>query len=346
MAIVLASSSLGLVLWGAALAFLLNSFELSTRHPYGVEIWRGIAAAAGALILAPPTWLWVRPLYLRSLFKGLLALMAAIACAALAGFALADEIAADSIRARERALQTAWFKEHHDFENAPDGFPLLQKLAHDDYGLELILGRLSDSYLSTTRPWTGGSIGIMTVLSGYCQMSLWPTGIRRIYAPLPGDQALGENQIVVATAAHEVGHCIDMSRDQASFKDPHVGIASIPPSERSGVMDVHGVNNAETYLATTLWREVYADLFSVGYTKLSWSGTDASTFYRLLLETRERLANADPGHHTSCWLRAVKDAPAPTNTKSIGEWADHYRTTANCSLPAPSVLDRGNFPLP
>jgi len=318
------SLAFGGMLWSLSLAYLLGIFQLMEPATTGLVVVYLVAALGAVIVGLPQLW---DDRYRNPVRSGLTA-----AALATFGVVIVNLIASNSIQAIDGGLRKKWVEQRDLFVRDVHGFPELQRIGRDVYGLELELGDVEDSYWSTTRAAPGASVGLMTIYPGYCQMGLWPTGIAREYAPLPGDRALPASQVLFAVAVHELGHCVDLARDQSSFRDGHVGTASFSPRDRIAVTDVHSYNAVERRPATKLWREVYADLFSVGYAKLVWPA-DAAVFERLLIAKRSSNAKFDPVHASSCWLRAAVAVAAPRDLASLPAWADDLRSTTPCALP-------------
>jgi hypothetical protein len=237
-------------------------------------------------------------------------------------------------------LRSIWKADRNAFIHRPTGFPALRRLAHDQYGLDLELAPFSNGYLVTTHRGPASSVGVMTLYSGYCELSLWPEGTAASFVPLKGDPALPHDKRIDGIALHELGHCIDMARDQPSFKDPSAfGTHSIAPSDRAAVVDVHTFAQAQMIPSTQLWQETYADLFAIGMSRLTWSHEDAHAFYVMLRHARLGNAANDAIHNTTCWLDAAVASPAPTTLANVAGWAENLRETAQCHAPVPTKPD-------
>ena len=237
-------------------------------------------------------------------------------------------------------LREIWKADRNAFIQRVNGFPALRQLARDQYGLDLELAPFTNGYLATTHIGPGSSVGVMTLFPGYCQLSLWPEGTAVSFAPYSGEPELPHDRRIEGIALHELGHCVDMSRDQPSFKDPSsFGTRSIAPGDRAAVVDVHSFAQAQMIPRTQLWQETYADLFAIGMIRLTWPQKDAHAFVVMLRHTRHDTATEDAIHATSCWLDTAQAAAAPATTADVAGWADHLRDTASCRTDVPTKPD-------
>ena len=326
----------GLFLVATATTLLTAYSGLIDTPPSAIWVCASVAAAGGIISCVPQFWRGT------SRSGSSVSIATFIFLTAFAGLVSAGLVCISSLESihREKGLKTAWNLERSRFEKSAEGFPVLQRVAREQFGLELVLGTDEDSYQATTHQAPGASVGLMTVLPGYCALGLWPVGIAREFPVESGDTAFPDQRSVLGVAFHELGHCVDESRDQASFKDPHVGTASIAPGDRAGVKDIQTYVVAERKVQTKLWREIYADLFAVGYVGLEWKG-DAPVFQRALLNERIAHAPDDPTHATACWIQAALKASPPDSLATLSQWADARRASAPCELLAAAASAKG-----
>ena len=134
---------------------------------------------------------------------------------------------------------------------------------------------------------------------------------------------------------HEFGHCIDMKRDFISFntgqipkeKTLIIGKSAIVPKMRSQVQDI------ESYLFqskdSTLWKEVFADVYSTGYMFVNHPAV-AQELTKGLIEYRSKNKKEDPEHDSSCYLRLVMASAKPKSNAELIEWTDNIRENKSC----------------
>ena len=285
----------GLIAAGAGAVAV--GFRYSAREFVGQKKWRAIGAVAVASALAP-------------LLTHLIALGAA-----------------GAVNGKQRA---AWIADRDAYEKAPDGFRPLQALAKDQYGLLLELAHDDDAFLKTTQASPGSSSAEVELQPGFCLMSVWPTGVARSFLA-DSRSGLSEGVLLRLITLHELGHCVDMSRDAASFTDPHVSTKSVAPIDVSRVHDVASLYEVGRGTPTRQWREVYADLFAIGYARVTYPAL-APAFERYLSGGRAATADIDPVHATTCWIEAAKPSPGPSGITDLARWADQQRASANCKL--------------
>jgi hypothetical protein len=170
----------------------------------------------------------------------------------------------------------------------------------------------------------------MDLQPGYCLLSVWPHGVA---ASFSSNAAVGidDRLVLRIIVMHELGHCVDMSRDAGSFADPRAGTRSVAPKDAAGVHDVASLYEAGRRNSTGQWREVYADLFAIGYARVTYPSISLA-IGRLLSAERAAAAKIDPIHATSCWIDAASKASGPADLADLPSWADRQRSGASCPL--------------
>lgn len=217
----------------------------------------------------------------------------------------------------------------------PEGFPALQKLAREQYGIDVVLGDRKESWATTTVDLPIASPAMMSLGPGYCLLSMNRANVRHMLAPVG---QISEGQWVLGAAMHEFAHCLDVSRDMHAFGEKALGTHSLAPVDAKGVRDLEGYLDASGHETTKLWREAIADTFAVGY----WKVTAPEAAGNLIASLRRTRASRsdDLTHATMCWIDYANLAAAPASTASLFEWADRLRTSAPCELPKPKKLTR------
>jgi hypothetical protein len=107
---------------------------------------------------------------------------------------------------------------------------------------------------------------------------------------------------------------------------------SIAPMVAKEVNDLEAHLQASAHPSTQLWREAVADIFAVGYWKLT-APESVSDLVAML--SRKRSAAEGGRHGTNCWIDHADREVAPPSIATIFEWADRIRASASCELPQP-----------
>jgi hypothetical protein len=212
----------------------------------------------------------------------------------------------------------------------PQGFPLLRKLAREQYGLEVVLGDADQSWASTTVNLPNASVASMALRPGYCHLSMHRANVLRGFEPVGH---VDKGRWVQGVMMHEFAHCLDGSRDMPAFGQRTIGTRSLAPMDATNVQDIQGFLEAGTH-ATQLWREAVADTFAVGYWKLT-APADAGDLVASLRRKRTD-AHLDTTHATMCWIDHAEKADLPASTADLFTWADRLRASAPCELPKPA----------
>ena len=206
---------------------------------------------------------------------------------------------------------------HQKIVNDPDKFPLLQEFAKNNFNVDVVMG--------------DGETALMTIKPGYCHLDFYRGIMDRVFdETVKADEAIMMQGIMM----HELGHCLDISRDYpASFRDHSVFTHSVAPVDASQVKNIQSFLKAGERDSTKLWREALADTFAVGYWRLAVP-QDAERLASLLLKKRMRDKKylGDKSHFTVCWIENAMKAAAPDSTKDLFVWADHLRSVSKCDL--------------
>ncbi|MEO6824599.1 MAG: hypothetical protein ABI167_07735 [Nitrosospira sp.] len=227
-----------------------------------------------------------------------------------------------------------WFIWRFDVERTifladPQGFPLLHKMAKEEYGIEVVLANARESFFSAIDFQTA-SPALMAIRAGHCRLTMHPEKVLHSYGSV-GE--VDSKLLVQGTMMHEFAHCLDLARDGPIFGQEAVGTRSLAPEDAREVNDIKSYLDAETHFKTRLWREAVADIFAVGYWKLTVPEAAGD-----LVATLRRMRPSEKGsiHATRCWIDHADQTSAPTSIAALFEWADRLRTSALCELPAPS----------
>jgi hypothetical protein len=310
--------------WGISLMIVFMAYRTIGSALQAFVRAGVIAAAAGAVavgfrysaeeLLGPKKWRTISHLTLASSVAVLLTHFIAFG-------------AVCSVNGKQRA---AWIAERDAFEKATNGFVPLQALAKNQFGLLLELAHDDDAFLKTTHASPGSSSAEVELQPGFCLLSVWPTGVARSFEA-DRHEGIDDGVVLRLITMHELGHCVDMSRDAASFTDPHVSTKSVAPIDVSRVHDVASLYEVGRGTPTSQWREVYADLFAIGYARITYPAL-ALAFERYLSGQRAATAELDPVHATACWIDAARKSPGPGGLSDLARWADQQRAEANCKL--------------
>jgi len=214
----------------------------------------------------------------------------------------------------------------NEFRADPEGMVAFQKLAKDQYGIDVVLNDPDDDWVNTTLAVKGASPALMDTSAGYCALSFDSFSLRTDFG-IESPQL--RKSWINGVLMHEMGHCLDVSRDHRGFGDKSdVGSHALAPSVARSVHDVQSYAVAANKDSSKLWREAYADIVAIGY----WRVTEPGSYALLAKNLREaRVKNAsDTTHRTMCWIDATKSKVAPTSLAGIPAWADDIRSQANC----------------
>lgn len=214
----------------------------------------------------------------------------------------------------------------NEFRKDPDGMVAFQKLAKVHYGIDVVLNDPDDDWVSTTVALKGASPALIDTNAGYCVLSFDSSSLRL-------DFGIENPQLMKAwtkgVLMHEMGHCLDISRDQRGFGEKsNIGSHSIAPSISQYVYDVQSYADAANKDSSKLWREAYADIVAIGYWKITAPDSHTSLTENL---RAERVKNVrDTIHRTMCWIDAAKSKAAPASMADLPVWADDIRSKTRC----------------
>lgn len=209
----------------------------------------------------------------------------------------------------------------------PNGFPMLRRLAREQYGVEVVLGDAVQSWALTTLKGPGASPAWMQLRPGYCHLYLDRSNLLRAYR---WEGEVDAALLVQGVMLHEFAHCLDVGRDTPALGRRAVETRSVAPVDASGVNDIEGWIEAGSRPATQLWREAVADIMKVGYWRLAAPGA-AHDLIAHLRQTRAT-AKYDTAHATMCWINAAEEAAPPSSAAALFSWADRLRSQAPCEL--------------
>jgi hypothetical protein len=233
--------------------------------------------------------------------------------ATLSSFALAQ---ADFSKQRER------------FEADPSGFQMIRAFAMRNFKTVLVLGNPHDGWTSTMQMLPGASSASIKVLSGHCELNADP---RLVLSAFNQEGQKQKAVWVQGILIHELGHCLDVSRDFPAFGHPWgENLSSIAPSDRLHVTSVAKLADDFHRPATALWREALSDVMAVGY----WRLVDEAAAKNMIesLDTKRLEASKDDrSHATSCWIRQARTESLPSSQAALFDWADKIRASSTCN---------------
>ncbi len=218
--------------------------------------------------------------------------------------------------------------DRHAFESDPQGFPILQALARDQYGMDVVLGDSAQSWATTSLNLPNASVASMAVRAGFCHLNMHRANVLRDFEA--GDQ-VDHSRWLQGVMMHEFAHCLDLSRDLPSFGQHTIGTRSLPPAVAQDVKDVQELLQAGSIPETRLWREAVADVFAVGFWRVT-APQEADGLIDVLRRHRDS-AKQDRAHATMCWIDAARQAAPPASTADLFTWAERLRVSAPCQLP-------------
>lgn len=203
------------------------------------------------------------------------------------------------------------------------------------------LGNTDTAWSKTRLVLPEASNASMYLNNGYCGLNYDDDSsysMKKSIGKFLSESRLRNNQFDLAKLSimvHEFGHCIDMKRDFISFntgqipkeKTLIIGKSAIVPKMRSQVQDI------ESYLFqskdSTLWKEVFADVYSTGYMFVNHPAV-AQELTKGLIEYRSKNKKEDPEHDSSCYLRLVMASAKPKSNAELIEWTDNIRENKSC----------------
>lgn len=206
------------------------------------------------------------------------------------------------------------------FMEDPQGFEFIKQFAREHYGVHVVLADATSGWNKNTVALPHTVIARMRVAPGYCELRFNLVNVRERFAgPDPQSRIKG---ILV----HELAHCLDLSRDLPTFASDGVGTRSLAPSDAAQVTTLEEYLESEARLPTKRWREALADIFAVGF----WRLTDLHAA-QLVADLRNRRTAGDAAHATTCWIDQAAAAPMPPSMQTLLSWADAIRAAAPCT---------------
>ena len=139
-------------------------------------------------------------------------------------------------------------------------------------------------------------LGAISYLSGRCVIFINPNP--QAWAQwgrfLKSDNQAQWDQILAASAAHEMGHCMRENREfvaQVQLQDPQLRGFS-------------GTGLSAARAEVVLKQELFADTVALAYAN-RYLGEQGASVMQWLIETREKYDQNDPTHATGRWLRTL-----------------------------------------
>jgi hypothetical protein len=138
----------------------------------------------------------------------------------------------------------------------PQGFPMLQKVAREQYGIEVVL---ADRHESSVSRMASAS---MELQAGYSRLTMLRKTVLASYDRYRIGQE-DSNLLVKGVMMHQFAHCLHVSRNMPAFDHKVIGTRSLAPVDARE--DLERYLEAKKSFKTRLWREAAADTFAVGY---------------------------------------------------------------------------------
>ena len=222
------------------------------------------------------------------------------------------------VEARDRAL----FQERVAiFESDVKGFRFISEFSKEHYGVELVLNKASDLggyegfYLSTVRR-PSMNVGMYCSLNMFDGQYIGSHTFNSEYA----------NAWFEGIMVHELAHCLDVRRDNQRS----ISTLSLAPSEAATVKTGQDYHEASMTLPTLNWREVVADLMTLGYFKVAYP--DQFKNFKSALISHRSGGEENQAHNTLCWIQDVDESSIPTQFDELFQWADETRAASTCKV--------------
>ncbi|HCG3536037.1 TPA: hypothetical protein NJU96_002246, partial [Acinetobacter baumannii] len=218
-------------------------------------------------------------------------------------------------------------------------FGIIQKLGHEN-DVYIKLGNTRTSWALTRLVVVPDASGAsMYLMNGYCALNYSDVSSQdmkqEMIKNISKDKLAKERLDIpkMAIMMHEFAHCIDIKRDYLTFninaansdKTTILGTNAIAPKFRSHVKDL--MSYQELGSASTLWKEVFADLYMAGYLYVNHPSI-ADQAVNNWSKLRAKNTKDDEGHSTSCWLNIAQTLPKPRSNNELINWADNIRSTS------------------
>lgn len=213
------------------------------------------------------------------------------------------------------------------FLNDPHGFPWLRRIAREEYGVDVVLGDVSESWALTTLDIPSASPASMATGYGFCVLNM---SSQKLLRELPPPTVSVSPLWIQGVMVHEFAHCLDGLRDYKAFTQGLISANSIAPVDRPRVNDVLSFLEAQRTSSTLLWRESLADIMAIQFWKLSVPA-QATNLIAKLREQRLKSQSSDPSHATMCWIDHAAGAEVPASNEQLFESADRLRSSALCN---------------
>jgi hypothetical protein len=208
-----------------------------------------------------------------------------------------------------------------------NGYPMIREFARRNFDVDVMLGAVGDSWAKTALIYPGGgSPASMELGPGYCQLNMYSENVTQTFGPKGADD---RTIWLRGVMMHEFAHCLDLGRDYPQPGSRTVRKNSIAPIDTAKVTDLQSYIDVSENASTKLWREALADIFAVGYWRLT-SPQEAAAMTATLWRKRLDSAKKDTIHATMCWIDHAWKAKGPPSEKDLLQWADRLRVNAGC----------------
>ena len=219
----------------------------------------------------------------------------------------------------------AFVDERREFATSPTGFPFFARNAMSAWGVDLELNDSDQAGVRAADNESDGSPASVEVHRGYCVVNLTPRiAARFLGAAEPPDY---RQDVLWVSVAHEVGRCVDVSRDENASRSFGAPFSSLAPVDGVGVATTHDYFLAASRPSTRQWRESFADAFTVGWLRLA-KPQYAQQLADTLRHDLEARSSDDAPSQTSCAIAAAMRAAPPASLEDLPAWADRLRSTS------------------
>lgn len=236
------------------------------------------------------------------------------------------------------------YKEENLKDAQSKEFAIVKSLGQD-HNVLIRLGNTNNAWAMSRLNLPNSSGASITLENGHCKLNYNSDSIRDLHSGLsknlPGHQAQADIDIAKLTImVHELAHCLDIKRDFATFNFDHIkpnqanniiiATHAIAPPYRAAVQR----DDLESYMVeaqkSILWKEVFADVYSIGFLYIQ-NPEYAASINKGLMDFRSKFAKLDPTHNTSCWLATIENKVKPKEIGKLIEWTDQIRNESKCS---------------
>ena len=217
------------------------------------------------------------------------------------------------------------------FETDTNGYPWIRDFALREFGIDVVMTSPRSAWARTTVAIADASPASMDINNSLCQLTISRESILNNFIA-PTSQMMTKS--ISGVMMHELAHCLDVRRDNAGQGGAWTGKIAIAPADRYNVTDSRTYYmTANERQSTQLWREVLADMMTIGYWRLNTSDTERNALIAAMRTLRLDHAERDPAHATMCWIDLATNVPGPKSNRELFEWADALRTASNCVIP-------------